>query len=384
MKDRQETPGLYVHVPFCLRKCPYCSFYSLAGRRRLHGRYVRALSAQMRWFEDYFRPGTPDARSIFFGGGTPTVLSATVLAGLLAACRGSFLSSGREVETSIEVNPATVAGEDLVRLRRAGFNRLSIGVQSFNDDELRRLGRLHTAAAARQTVRLARRAGFTNLSLDLMYGLPGQCLAGWRETLQQALDLEPEHLSTYELTVEEGTPFAGQALRGDLDLPGEEEVLAMMETTLTQLAAAGFRRYEISSYARPGRECYHNINYWQNGSYIGLGAGAVSCLAGRRLSGVADVEDYCRRLESGRPVWSDVEQLDREARFRETVVMGLRMTAGVSVTRLRRRFDIDLPAYYGPTLAALLDQGLIVQDPDRLRLSARGLVLANRVMAELV
>ncbi|NOX80998.1 MAG: coproporphyrinogen III oxidase family protein, partial [Deltaproteobacteria bacterium] len=255
---------------------------------------------------------------------------------------------------------------------------------SFRDDELRRLGRLHTAAAARQTVSWARRAGFTNLSLDLMYGLPGQRLAGWLETLRQALDLEPEHLSIYELTVEEGTPFAGRARRGNLNLPAEEEVLAMMEATLTRLAAAGYRRYEISSYARPGRECRHNINYWRNGSYIGLGAGAVSCLDGRRLSGVADVEDYCCRLESGRPVWSDVEQLDREARFRETVIMGLRMTAGVSVAELRRRFDIDLPAYYGPTLAALLDQDLLVHDRERLRLSARGLVLANRVMAELV
>ncbi len=383
-RSRPGTLGLYLHLPFCRAKCPYCDFYSLAGRTDLVSVYLDALARQAHHMAELPWTGSRQVSTIFFGGGTPSILAPAELAGLLALCRRLFPVPAAGVETTVEVNPATVDRRALDLLRRAGFNRVSIGVQSLDDRLLGRIGRVHTAADAVRTVRSARQAGFANLGLDLMYGLPGQDLATWRRTLEQALALAPDHLSLYELTLEEGTPFARRAAAGELLLPDEEEVLAMMALGRELAEGAGLRRYEISNYARSGHECRHNINYWQNGSYIGLGAGAVSCLSGRRLTAVADVEAFCRRLAAGEPVWSDEERLTPAARFRETVVMGLRMIRGVDLVGLEARFGMDARSHYGPTLERLLDQGLLAVHDGRLCLTARGLPLANRVMAELV
>ncbi|MBP7926491.1 MAG: coproporphyrinogen III oxidase family protein, partial [Desulfobulbus sp.] len=233
-------------------------------------------------------------------------------------------------------------------------------------------------------VRAARDAGFENLSLDLMYGLPGQSAADWRATLEQALALGPDHLSLYELTPEEGTPLSADLCAGRLSLPSEEEVLAMMAVIDALVAASPLARYEISNYAAVGRECRHNLTYWQNGCYLGLGPGATAFYGGVRRTAVADPDEYCRRLGQGRSVWQVEERLDREAAFRETVVMGLRLTAGVDEAALRRRFGLDPASYYGPLLEQLVAQGLLVRRDGRLRLTAAGLPLANRVMAELV
>ncbi len=369
--------GLYLHVPFCLRKCAYCSFYSQAGRQD-RSRYLAAVTKQLCQLSSP-RPLT----SIFFGGGTPTMLPPESLRQLLAECLQQF-SCTEDAEISIEVNPATVDLPALRILRQAGFNRLSIGVQSFQDNELRRLGRPHTAADAAQTVRLARKAGFSNLSLDLMYGLPGQTLQTWQATLEQALCLTPQHLSIYELTIEEGTPFAHQQERGELPLPDEDSVLRMVEITQQMTGNAGFRRYEISNYALPGFECRHNLNYWQNGEWLGLGPGAVFSINGTRCTAIADVEEYCRRVESGQEVWQEEETLEPEAAFRESVVIGLRMTDGIALDTLRRRFGIDAEAYYGATLARLIRLGMLELTQRQLRLTAQGLLLANTVMADLV
>lgn len=374
--------GLYLHVPFCLRKCPYCAFFSVAAGPGLMRRYAAALILQLGRMAAG-AAGRRPAATVFFGGGTPSLLPARELAGLLRECRARFRVAA-DSEISIEVNPATVAAADLQLLRRAGFNRLSVGVQSFADGELARIGRPHTAAAARAVIRAAREAGFDNINIDLMFGLPAQTAADFRETLRAALDLAPEHLAVYELTVEEGTPFVGLAARGRLDLPPEEAVLEMMAATDEETGRAGMRRYEISNYARPGRECRHNINYWRNGVYVGLGAGAVSHIEGRRCAAVRDVEEYCRRVEAGLEPWDEVEELDPEARFRETVIMGLRMTAGVSVGGLERRFGLNPASYYGPTLRHLAEQELIIVEEGFLRLTALGLRVANRVMADLV
>ncbi|MGX9726182.1 MAG: radical SAM family heme chaperone HemW [Candidatus Electronema sp. VV] len=365
--------SLYLHVPFCLQKCAYCSFYSEAGHKD-SSRWLAAVTRQLRQFSSS-RPLT----SIFFGGGTPTMLPPEALCALLAECRHA-----EEAEISLEANPATVDLAALHTLRQAGFNRISLGVQSLYDAELRRLGRPHTAAEAAQTAKLARQADFANLNLDLMYGLPGQTLPSWSETLAQALALRPQHLSIYELTIEEGTPFARQQKEGKLLLPDEDTVLLMLEATQQIVGDAGFRRYEISNYAQPGCECRHNINYWRNGDYIGIGPGAVSCLDGIRRSAVADVAAFCSRIENGQEVWEDEERLEPEAAFRETVIMGLRMTEGVALDELRRRFGIDAAAYYGETLARLTRQALLELVDGRLRLTAQGLLLANAVMAELV
>ncbi|WP_417915982.1 radical SAM family heme chaperone HemW [Candidatus Electronema sp. JC] len=369
--------GLYLHVPFCLRKCAYCSFYSEAGHKDSR-HWLAAVTRQIRQFSSP-RPLT----SIFFGGGTPTMLPPEELSSLLAECRQSF-SCAEEAEISLEANPATVDLLALQTLRQTGFNRLSLGVQSLHDAELRRLGRPHTAAEAVQTARLARQAGFTNLNLDLMYGLPNQTQQSWRETLAQALALRPQHLSIYELTIEEGTPFARQQEQGELALPDEDTVLRMLEATQQMTEAAGFRRYEISNYAQPDFECRHNINYWRNGDYIGIGPGAVSCVDGTRRSAAADVAEFCRRMENGQNIWTDEEHLEPEAAFRESVVIGLRMTDGVSLDELHRRFGIDAAAYYGATLERLISLGMLELADGRLRLTAQGLLLANAVMADLV
>lgn len=376
--------GLYLHVPFCLRKCPYCSFFSVPAGPEKVVRYCQALLRQIDVLAAANWSGGQPFSTIFFGGGTPSILPAADLAAFLHACRAKFPLATNEIETSIEVNPATVGETELQQLRQAGFNRLSVGVQSLDDAGLQVLGRPHNAAEARAVVVAARQAGFANLNLDLMFGLPGQTTAGWQRTLQAAIGLGPEHLAIYELTIEEDTPFAALREQGRLALPSEDEVLAMMVITAEETARAGFARYEISNYARPGRECRHNLNYWHNGSYLGLGAGAVSCLDGRRLAAVQDIEQYCRSIESGQEPWSEVEELNPEARFRETVIMGLRLTAGISLADLERRFGVNALNYYGPTLRRLAEQDLVAIDGDNLRLTARGLPLANQVMALLV
>jgi oxygen-independent coproporphyrinogen-3 oxidase len=303
---------------------------------------------------------------------------------MLDTCCQSFFFTGDTPEISIEVNPATVEEQELEQLFQAGFNRLSIGVQTFSNRELQLLGRLHTSEHAEATVRAAQRAGFADVSLDLMFALPGQTVSGWQETLARACDLGPDHLSIYELTIEEGSVFAQMKQQGKLSLPGEEQVLEMMAVTLEETAKNGLYRYEISSYARPGKECRHNINYWQNGPYIGIGAGAVSCLSGRRFRGIADIDEYCLRIETGQSPYVEMEELDTASRFRETVIMGLRMTAGVSIPELAERFGIEPVEYYGETIRHLQDSGLVVVEEEHLRLTDTGLRLANRVMAELV
>ena len=379
-----STFGLYIHVPFCLRKCAYCDFYSVAVNAKLADRYLTALSTQIRQTAREIQHLEFTPKSIFFGGGTPTVLGTEQLLALLRECEREFFCRADRLETSIEVNPATVAEHDYAQLRQAGFNRISIGVQTLDDGELAAIGRPHTAAEARQAVSLARRAGFSNLSLDLMYGLPGQNFASWQQTLERALALDPDHLSIYELTLAQGTPMAGMVERGLLRLPDEDQVLSMLEHSVELTARAGMERYEISSYARSGYTCGHNINYWQNGAYLGLGPAAVSCLSGRRLNAVADVEQFCGRMASRGSVWEEEEALNREERFRETVIMGLRMLKGVSLSALEERFSINAVAYYGPILERLQQQKLIILARDRLYLSDQGLLLANRVMAELV
>jgi oxygen-independent coproporphyrinogen-3 oxidase len=382
----RQTPtyGVYIHVPFCIRKCSYCSFYSLPGHGKWFDQYVETVTTLIKQQASSAWLKGRQPESIFFGGGTPTVLLPEQLVGILHECRRSFGGTFTELEVSVEVNPATIDYKGLACLHRGGFNRISIGAQSLDDSELRRLGRVHTAADVYATVRQARKAGFANLSLDLMYGLPEQQPARWRQTLNQALELQPDHLSLYELTVEEKTPFAVLAGQGALDLPGEEDVLAMMDYSCRIVEQSGLKRYEISNYARSGYECFHNINYWQNGSYLGFGPGAVSCISGLRTTMPADVEQFCRRVKAGTSVVTHEEKLTSEERFRETVIMGLRMLRGVSLSELENRFAVNPVTYYGATLDRLMEQQMVEINDGCLRLTSQGLLLANMVMSELV
>ncbi len=382
--DLAARAGLYVHVPFCQQKCPYCSFYSFAPQAQELGRYVEAVRLHMRQLAAMPEIQALSFATVFFGGGTPTILPVEALAALLADCHELFSFSGEHPEITIEVNPGTVDGRGVQQLRLAGFNRLSVGVQSLDDRELQQLGRIHTSAEALATIRTARQAGFDNLSFDLMYGLPGQKVKSWQQTLDQALAVDPKHLSMYELTVEEETPFFHHAKLGQWSLPQEDEVLAMMAAIETAIDSSSLVRYEISNYAVPGWESRHNLNYWHNGVYLGVGPGAVSSFGGLRRAAVSDLAAYCRLVAEGQPVWPEVEQLDVESAFRETVVMGLRMLVGVSLAALQHRFGIDPMRYYGDILHQLFDQGLVALAAGHLVLTRKGLPLANQVMAQLV
>jgi len=321
--------------------------------------------------------------TLFIGGGTPTVYDGQTLAKIITACRQNFCWAP-DLELTIEANPNTVSAAQLEALRAAGANRLSLGVQSFENRLLQGIGRRHDAHQATQAVRLARQAGFRRLNLDLIYGLPGQTEADWQHTLDVALELSPEHLSLYELSVEEGTPFAARQAKGELPLPEEEQTIAMAVAGEARLAEHGYTRYEISNFARPGEECRHNLNYWQNGPYLGLGAGAVSCFDGLRLKNTASPTDYMALIESQGTAFDEGEALGDEASFRESVIMGLRMLSGVSLAALRQRYGLEPLSYYGETLATLRRQGLIELNERTLKLTPQALPLANQVLAALV
>ena len=373
--------SLYIHIPFCATKCSYCSFNSYTGMEGLLERYVAALCKEIAGYGIAQRGEPLD--TLFLGGGTPTLLSAPLLKKILKTCFTHFDMAG-DAEISIEANPGTVDSEKFAILLDCGVTRVSLGVQSFSGEELKRIGRGHSPEEAIRAVARARESGVVNLSLDLMYGLPRQSAKNWRQNLETALSLSPQHLSLYQLTVEEGTPLAALLEKGTLKRAGEEEVAAMDEATLAMTAAERLEQYEISNYAREGYQCRHNINYWENGEYLGLGAGAVSYLAGRRVRTIANPLHYCVRMEGGQSVIVDEEVLDREASFRESVIMGLRMNRGVSVQGLRERHGIEYSDYYGNIVTQLFRERLLEECCGFLRLTSRGRQFANRVMAELV
>lgn len=374
--------GLYIHIPFCRSKCGYCAFNSQACAGAAPDAYLEALALELTRVATGWGQGRLFT-SIFIGGGTPTIYPGAALARFLDRCRG-LLHVAEEVEITVETNPNTVTAETLAALAARGVNRLSIGVQSFADPLLAAIGRTHSAAQAVAAVTLAREAGFTNINLDLIYGLPNQTLDDWRETLETALALAPEHLALYELSVEAGTPFAEREARGQLPLPDDDGMAEMELLAQELLAAPGYRRYEISNYARPGCECRHNLNYWHNGPYLGLGAGAVSSFDGLRLTNLHDPEAYMARINSGLPAFTEGEALGLAASFRESVIMGLRLLAGVRRADLVARYGLDPVSYYGETLARFLEQGLVAMDDERLWLTGKALPVAHQVLSALV
>jgi len=305
------------------------------------------------------------------------------LALLLQTCFANFQFT-EQPEITIESNPNTISGVKLRQCRAAGINRLSIGVQTFDNRLLGLLGRSHSDQDAIQAFSAARRAGFNNINLDFMYGLPGQTLTNWQQTIKTGVALEPEHLSLYELSVEKGTPFAKRHNQGLLNLPNEEEIIAMTDFAYPFLAKSGYIRYEISNFAKEGFFCRHNLNYWHNGSYLGLGAGAVSCFAGLRLTNTSDPSLYTKMAKTGHDSYTDSETLSNEASFRESVVMGLRMLDGVSLAGLRARYGINPLNYYGARLQLFINQGMINLDTKSLKLTARALPVANQILSELV
>jgi oxygen-independent coproporphyrinogen-3 oxidase len=336
-------PALYLHIPFCRRKCPYCDFFSLAGHASQLAHYPDLLIRHLRLAAGLGRGEEPPA-SVFFGGGTPSLLPAEAVAHILAAA-GAEYGLAVAAEVTLEANPGTVSPATLAGYRQAGVNRLSLGVQSLDDAGLHTLGRVHSAAEAGQAAVWARQAGFANLSLDLMFALPGQTVADLHAEIDRLLALSPEHLSCYGLSVEEQTPFYHLHRRGDLELPDEERYAELFLTLHERLTEAGYEHYEISNYARPGRECRHNLGYWQRQPYLGVGAGAHSFADqgwGARLAVPADLERYARLLASGKDPAEVLETFDRRGAMAETLYLGLRTAAGVDDDRFRQRFGLGV------------------------------------------
>ncbi|MFN2366430.1 MAG: radical SAM family heme chaperone HemW [Desulfurivibrionaceae bacterium] len=378
MSDRK---GLYIHIPFCLSKCGYCAFNSYPVAAYDPALYLAALYREIDFWSG--RAGDEIFDSLFIGGGTPTIMSTRELTGLLTLLREKFVI-GEDAEITVETNPNTVDPGKLRELRKFGVNRLSIGIQSFRDSTLQLINRSHTGAEGRHAIAMAREAGFANLNLDLIYGLPDQSPATWRETLEEALGLNPEHLAAYQLSIDPGSGFAEQVERGGLRLPDEEAAATMAEQTLAIVSSAGLQRYEISNYARPDYHCRQNLIYWHNGSYLGLGAGAVSNWSGLRIRNLADPNHYAKRLLNREPPWQEGEALAREPSFRETVIMGLRLLEGLDLPALQKRFGINPEEYYGETLRKLVKRNLLSITADRMRLTEAALPFANQVLAELV
>lgn len=347
----------------------------------LFSRYVKAVKKEI--VEHFFAGKSTTLNTVFFGGGTPSLLPADAIAEILACC-AEYFTLDDNVEISLEANPKTLDFMKLLQLRQAGINRLSIGVQSFIDGELDFLGRLHTAQDSWDCVRDAIGAGFVNISLDLMYGLPGQTLEKWRWNVETALSLDLPHLSLYQLSVEEDTPLALQFGRGKIVLPSDEEIVLMDEMLFDMCLKAGLMQYEISNFAMQGFECRHNINYWQNLDHIAVGAGSVGLYQGVRSRNISNPVEYCQAVENGDNLIEESEKLSLEASFRESVIMGLRMIEGVSYRALYDRYGIYLRDHYGEILDPLLQNGYVEFTSSHFRLTKKGRFLANQVMAELV
>ncbi len=373
--------SLYVHVPYCQTLCGYCDFYSELVDRQAMPTLVDALLSELKAQQRHTAPAAPPRlETIFVGGGTPTTLPPGQLQRLLLALRDTAGPS--LTEFTVEANPATVSPETARVLVQSGVTRVSIGAQSFEPAELRVLDRIHQPPQVAQTVEICRAAGIQQINLDLIFAIPGQSLASWRNNLSAALALGPDHLSCYSLTFERGTPLfdllqAGQIQRSDADLDA-----TMYEATLDDLAAAGFAQYEISNFARPGAECRHNITYWRNGGYLGIGPSAAGFVDGVRYKNVPDTAEYVRAVQAGRSPRIQSEQRSADQRARETIMLGLRLNVGVLRRDFAERFGNDPAERFAETVSKHVELGLLELTPDALRLTRAGRLLADTVAAD--
>ncbi|MBI4478282.1 MAG: radical SAM family heme chaperone HemW [Acidobacteria bacterium] len=425
-----NSPGLYIHIPFCSSICNYCTFTRGLYDADLKRRYVEALLAEIRrvpqtWPAITSRPA-PD--TLYLGGGTPSLLEPEEVARIVETCAGTLglpaqarlkpgLTTGASPkgrrarlpasaegfgearrsaprarrrqpslgpEITLEANPETVTPERLLAFRDAGVNRLSFGAQSFRDEELARLGRLHDAERARDALRWAREAGFDNVSLDLMMWLPQQSVLEWLASVDELLALRPDHASLYLLEVYPHAPLRDEMLRGGWSQAPDEDAAVMYEEAMSRLEAGGFEQYEISNVALPGKRARHNMKYWCDGEWLAFGCGAHGTLDSVRWKNITSTDQYIARVEAGESVVADRRTLTRDERVAEALFMGLRLSEGVDVRELGERYGGDLWAAYGRDLAPHLEAGLVRKSGDRLQLTKRGMLLANEVMSVFV
>ena len=366
--------GLYVHIPFCEAICNYCNFNRRLHDAALKDRYLEALGREIDASHDL---GAVD--TLFFGGGTPSLLEPVEVAGVIARCRAAA-DFDPHAEITLEMNPESASPDRLGGYREAGVTRISMGVQSFRDAELRRLGRLHGAARAVEAFGQARAAGFDDISVDLMVWLPDQTVAHWMESVERVIDLDPDHASLYLLELYPNAPLREEMVRGGWTQAPEDRAAEMYLGGVERLETAGYRQYEISNVARPGRRSRHNLKYWSDGAWVGFGCGAHSTRGGLRWHNIADIGGYIDRLAHGRSPVAARRALSAEARLADMMFLGLRLSEGVDLARVRRRYGVDAWARWGHELAPCLDAGLLLRETDRLRLTRQGMLLANEVM----
>lgn len=365
---------LYIHIPFCIRKCSYCDFLSFSGEQKIQRRYLGALLSEI---EHLDADDAYQVTSVYIGGGTPSVLPGEWIVQIMERLKKKF-SFGLQAEISIEANPGTVDDQKLFLYRSAGINRLSLGLQSADEVQLGMLSRIHSLRDFEDSFQAARRSGFDNINIDLISGLPDQSRESWVRTLNKAASFEPEHISAYSLIVEEGTMFA----EADLNLPDEETERLMYEETHEVLSGLGYQQYEISNYARPGYECRHNTGYWRRTDYLGLGLGSASLVNNTRYTNTRDINDYmeyCKypdKLQQNREVLSTIAQME------EFMFLGLRMLEGVSDREFERCFSQSLDTVYGSAVKKLVGEKLLERDGSRIRLTRAGISLSNYVFVQ--
>lgn len=381
--------GIYVHLPFCPYICPYCDFAKWPHKRSAAARYLQALHAEIdQCHAEASKPGRARRGpatfgSVFLGGGTPNTYEASEIAALVERLREAFPGPA-DRETTIEVNPELVHAEDLIAYREAGINRVSIGVQSFVPQEIRTLGRRHAVQDVERVVRAAREAGIPGVSIDLMFAVPGQTPHSWRQSLDTALSLGVDHISTYGLTIEAGTRYEKWREREPSAFFDDTREAELYEIAIDVLEAGGFEHYEISNFARPGHASVHNANYWANGEYVGLGVGAASYLGGVRSVHTRELEAYISAVTQGQPIPGEAERLEGPRRAGEAVMLALRTAQGVCLESFKERYDLDFLQFYAAVVERYQSLGLLETDATHVRLTRRGRFLANDVCAAFV
>ena len=376
MKNRKENSPMeiYIHIPFCIRKCDYCDFLSGPSGPEEQADYVQALLREIQAVEE---GEGRSVSSIFIGGGTPSVLDERLLGDILREIRNRFKME-EDAEITIEVNPGTANIGKLQAYREMGINRLSIGLQSPEDRELKILGRIHNYGQFLETYQEARTVGFDNINIDLMSAIPDQTYEGWVKNLRTVAELEPEHISAYSLIVEEGTPFAARKL----NLPDEDTEYNMYEATAQILKEYGFEQYEISNYARKGRKCRHNVGYWTRQDYLGFGLGASSLYGKERFANTADMKKYLKNSKNPEKIREKEPSLTREDEMAEFMFLGLRMTKGISKADFQRCFGCTIESVYGEVLEKYESMELLLEKDGRIFLSREGIHVSNSIMAE--
>lgn len=370
--------GIYIHIPFCIRKCKYCDFLSFTADETTQKQYVEKLCVEIEHFFAQYKEY--EVKTAFFGGGTPSILEGALIEKIMQTLK-EVVPFSENAEVSLEANPGTLDEKKLEGYRRAGINRLSMGLQSTQERELKYLGRIHSYEDFLQSYDLARKAGFTNINVDLMSAVPYQTLASWEETLDRILALNPEHISAYSLIVEEGTPFYEDEQLEEL-LADEDTEREMYVRTEEKLLEYGYHRYELSNYAKEGKECAHNVLYWKRGDYIGFGLGAASCIHDMRFKNTDSMKEYMETPWKELEERFEVESLSLREQMEETMILGLRMTEGVSKEEFQGRYGKTMEEEFGDAIAKHKADGLLMEEKEWIRFTKRGFDLSNIVLCD--